>query len=222
MNKTDIIQRTMRTVGELHIREAGEGEAPSRAIEGYAIVFNQPSVVMYEDEECEIREVIAPEAVTRELLDGCDIKLTMFHDRQLILGRSRNGEGTLSYEVDDKGVKFQCEMPNTADGDKALELVKRGDLSGCSFAFSTRYYDNSCVTHECKKKDNRTVETYTVRVMTGIYDFTIAADPTYEQTSVEAREFGKSLKTVEAPEPEENNYREQVAAMRRTARQFNV
>ncbi|MBO5246147.1 MAG: hypothetical protein J6B28_02680, partial [Eubacterium sp.] len=41
----------------------------------------------------------------------------------LILARSKNGKGTLTYSVDDKGVYFEFEAPKTVDGDKALELV---------------------------------------------------------------------------------------------------
>ena len=117
------------TPAELRVREAGEGEAPSRTITGYAILFNTQSAPLWSDDEEEAREVIAPEAVTRELLDGCDIKMTMFHDRQLILARSKNGTGTLTYNVDERGVAFSFDAPNTADGDKALELVRRGDIS---------------------------------------------------------------------------------------------
>lgn len=141
--KEQLVKRVLRTaVADLKIREAG-GEGESRVITGYAILFNTPSDPLWSDEESEAREVIAPEAITKELLDGCDIKLTMFHDRHLILGRSRQGSGTLSYTVDEKGVMFECEMPKTVDGDKALELVRRGDLAGCSFMFTTRYYDQA-------------------------------------------------------------------------------
>lgn len=223
MDKTKIIRRELQTATDLCVREAGEGQAESRTIEGYAILFDTDSAPFYEDEEGSIYEQIAREAITRELLDECDIKLTMFHDRQLILGRSKNGEGTLSYEVDEKGVKFSCEMPRTADGEKALELVRRGDIAGCSFAFSTRYYDESCVEHRVEKKDGKCRETYIVRVVTGVYDFTLAADPAYPDTDCSVREFVESLRPAPEEEPrKENNYREQVTAMRKAARQFNV
>lgn len=43
MNKDTIIRRCLCTPTELHVREAAEGEAPSRTITGYAILFNVPS-----------------------------------------------------------------------------------------------------------------------------------------------------------------------------------
>ena len=144
-NKESVVKRTMRTdCAELRVREA-EGDTPSRTITGYAILFDSPSAPLWSDDESEAREVIAPEAITKEVLDGCDIKFTMYHDRQLILGRSNKGAGTLEYFVDEKGVGFNLELPKSPNGDEALELVSRGDISGCSFAFTTRYWDNDFV-----------------------------------------------------------------------------
>ncbi len=176
----------LHTVTDLRVREANEGEAESRIITGYAILFNTPSAKLYSDGDEEAYEVIARGAVTKKLLDSCDIKMTMFHDRQLILARSKNGTGTLTYKVDNKGVYFEFDAPNTTDGDKALELVRRGDISGCSFMFTTHYYDNGFVTRSVKKTNGKTIVTYTVKVITGIYDFTLAADPAYPDTTCEA------------------------------------
>lgn len=219
-NKDAVINRILHTVTDLRVREAPEGEAASRTITGYAILFGVPSEPLYDYEDEEAREVIAPGAVTKELLDGCDIKMTMFHDRQLILARSKNGAGTLTYGVDDKGVYFEFEAPNTVDGDKALELVRRGDISGCSFAFSTHYYDSAYVSRDVQRVDGKTIITYTVNVITGIYDFTLAADPAYPDTSCEAetRELVKALREPDDDKAErENKVREQVREMRRAA-----
>lgn len=221
-NKDAVINRILHTVTDLRVREAPEGEAASRTITGYAILFGVPSAPLYDWEDEEAREVIAPEAVTKELLDGCDIKMTMFHDRQLILARSKNGAGTLTYGVDDKGVYFEFEAPNTVDGDKALELVRRGDISGCSFAFSTHYYDSAYVQRTVQRVDGKTIITYTVNVITGIYDFTLAADPAYPDTNCEAevRELIRELREQEQPdgkEEREKKVREQVREMRRAA-----
>lgn len=200
-NKDTIVRRCLCTPTELHVREATEGEAPSRVITGYAILFNVPSSPLWSDEDSEAREVIAPEAVTKEFLDGQDIKMTMFHDNQLLLARSNKGDGTLSYKVDDKGVLFEFSAPNTVDGDKALELVRRGDISGCSFAFTTRYYDSDFVERQ-NQIDPQGVNhiTYRVKALTGVYDFTLAANPYYPDTSVEVRELTEALKREQRQE----------------------
>lgn len=224
-NKETEQRRVLRVeCAELQVREAAEGEAQSRTIVGYAILFGVPSAPLWSDEDSEAREVIAPDAITKELLDGCDIKFTMFHDRQLILARSKSGNGTLSYNVDEKGVKFEFDAPNTVDGDKALELVRRGDISGCSFAFTTRYWDSDFVERTAKVVNGATQIIYTIKAVTGVYDFTLAADPAYPDTSVEAREFITGLredKEPENPEPKEDNetMRMQLREMRRAAAQ---
>lgn len=222
-NKDAVISRMLHTVTDLRVREAAEGEVASRTITGYAILFNVPSAPLYSYDDEEAREVIAPGAVTKELLDGCDIKMTMFHNRQLILARSKNGKGTLSYGIDDKGVYFEFEAPKTADGDKALELVRRGDIAGCSFMFTTHYYDSAYVSRDVQRVDGKTIVTYTVNVITGIYDFTLAADPAYPDTTceAEARELVKELRTAAEPEQPKNDekMREQVREMRCAASQ---
>lgn len=211
MNKDKLVTREIFCTG-LHIREAQEGEAESRTITGRAILFNRESVHLWEDEDEYAVEVIAPEAVTRELLDQCDIKMTMFHNRQLILARSRNGEGTLSYDVDDEGVTFEFEAPRTVDGDKALELVRRGDLAGCSFAFRTHYYDAGFVTRTVQKEEDKTKIVYTVRAITDVRDFTLAADPAYPDTECDVRELREAYvaeTTEEKVTPTEDEIREQ-------------
>lgn len=222
--KNKVIRRCVCTPTELHIREAADGEAPSRTITGYSILFNVPSAPLWSDEDSEAREVIAPEAVTKEFLDGQDIKMTMFHDSHSLLARSNKGGGTLSYTVDDKGVMFEFTAPNTVDGDKALELVRRGDISGCSFAFTTHYFDSDFVERQSKVAANGVNNiTYRVKAVTGIYDFTLAANPYYPDTSVEVRELTAELKREQqsATEPtveEKERVMRQLREMRHAAK----
>lgn len=186
-NPTTIQRRCAVVPRGVHVRETKEGEEPSREITGYAILFNEPSEPLYDDGEEEWREIITPEAVTRELLDACDIKFTMYHDRQILLARSNHGQGTLHYDIDERGVSFRFEAPRTPDGDTALELVRRGDITGCSFAFSTHYYNPAFVRQEVTREGDKTYVRCYVLALTGIYDFTLAADPAYPATSVSAR-----------------------------------
>lgn len=219
-NKDTIVRREVFLPAGLSLREAGEGEGESRTITGYAILFNTPSAPLWKDDDSDAVEMIAPEAVTRELLDGCDIMMTMFHDRQLILARSKFGEGTLTYDVDDKGVKFTFEAARTADGDKAIELVKRGDLAGCSFAFTTHYYDSDFVERKVNVVNGVSHITYIVKAMTGVYDFTITDCPAYPATSVEARDFVSALKAPEKTEGEEQASEEEIKRMREQWREM--
>lgn len=201
-NKEEPMKRVLHTVSDLRVRESENGKSESRTITGYAILFNTPSARLYSDGNEEAYEVIARGAVTKKLLDNCDIKMTMFHDRHLILARSKNGKGTLTYNVDEKGVYFEFDAPKTVDGDKALELVRRGDIAGCSFMFTTHYYDNGFVSRSVKTVKGKTIVTYTVKVITGIYDFTLAADPAYPETNCNARaqEMANEARVMKAVE----------------------
>ena len=167
------------------LREAVEGEKGSRTIEGYAIVFGVESRILA-DYWDNYREIIEAGAITEERLKEMDIKMTMYHNREKILARSTNGEGTLKLRVDEVGVHYEFEAPNTVDGDTALELVKRGDLSGSSFMFWTD--EKSGVSYE-KRSDG--IMLRRVKNIGMIYDMTIAADPAYEETTVAAREAVK-------------------------------
>lgn len=176
------------------LREAAEGSSESRTIEGYAIVFGVESRIL-SDYWDNYREIIEPGAITEERLKEMDIKMTMYHNREKILARSTNGEGTLKLTVDDVGVKYSFEAPNTVDGDTALELVKRGDLSGSSFMFWT---DERNVSYERRSDD---IMLRRVKTIGMIYDMTIAADPAYEQTTVAAREAYSQFEKKEEKQP---------------------
>ena len=205
-----MIKRNVAIVEALHVREAGEGQE-SRTIEGYALKFGVRSRLLC-DWWNDYYEVLEPGCLSMEVLNDQDIKLTMFHDRQLILARSNHGAGTLHYEVDEVGVKFWAEMPHTADGDKALELVQRGDIAGCSFCYSTDEEDSmNAVSYErinekTEKGDDILVRH--VKRIDNVYDFTLAADPAYEQTEVSRREveenMGKSLEAEEDTDKQES------------------
>ena len=177
------------------LREAAEGGGESRTIEGYAIVFGVESRILY-DYWDNYREIIEPGAITEERLKEMDIKMTMYHNREKILARSNQGEGTLKLTVDEVGVKYSFEAPNTVDGDTALELVKRGDLSGSSFMFWTD--EKSGVSYE-KRSDG--IMLRRVKNIGMIYDMTIAADPAYEQTPVAAREAYSQFEKKEEKKP---------------------
>ncbi len=214
---TDEIRRELHTANaDLRIRAAGEGEQSSRTIEGYAIRFDTPSVPLYQDHREEIREVIDRSAITQELLDRSDIKFTLFHDNQLLLARSKNGQGTLSYELREDGVAFSFEAPRTVDGDKALELVRAGVIDGCSFAFTTNYRDTKCVARESVGDGGKIKTVCRVKKITGIYDMTLTPDPAYPTTEVANRALAEIIRAARVDDYSAE-YKRQVAQMREQA-----
>ena len=97
-------------------------------VEGYALKFNKESRNLGG-----FVEVIDKSALDN--VDLSDVRCFLDHDSSKLLGRTKSG--TLELNVDDVGLHFRCVLPNTTVGRDALELVKRGDLSQCSFMFTT-------------------------------------------------------------------------------------
>ena len=181
-NKTpfDPQKREVRSCGiDISIREA-EGGGESRIVEGTAIVFNAESNVL-DDWGVEFREIIKPEAVTQTWINSQDVKLNLMHNRQDTIGRSRMGKGNMQITVDGKGVNFRCEVPKCDIGDRALELIRSGVITGCSFEFIPKDYEIE------ERGANREVR-ITHRSFESISAFTLAMDPAYSQTSCNARE----------------------------------
>lgn len=180
----------------LEIRSFGGDAAPKiegRTIEGYAIVFNQRSEVMidWSAEEGLRRfvEVVSPTAISDNLLQQSDIKALVEHNRQRLLARYNKGKGTLELAIDEHGLRYKFDAPNTADGDYAVEMVSRGDISGSSFAFRVKNEDTTWV------KDGK-LWVRTINKFSSIHDVTITTDPAYTQTEVNVR----SLEEMEKPE----------------------
>ncbi|HZK46777.1 MAG TPA: HK97 family phage prohead protease [Atopostipes sp.] len=182
----------------LEIRSFGGDAAPiisERTIEGYAIVFNQWSEIMYDPEGKRFfREKISQSAVTDELINRSDIKALVEHNRERLLARYNKGKGTLVLTIDEHGLRYKFEAPNTDDGNYAVEMVSRGDINGSSFAFSAiKGKDDVWV-----KGDDRIFER-TINNIRFLSDVTITSDPAYSQTEVNVR----SLEEMEQPEKKE-------------------
>lgn len=176
-------KREIRTIPcKLAIREAApDAEGESRTITGTAIVFNAESEVL-DDWGYRFREVILPEAASMEFLNSQDIKMNMLHDRNLTIARCNKGEGSMRLSVDEKGVQFEFEAPRCDIGDRCLEMVRRGDYSGCSFEFYPGEYD---IEEREGGKDVKIIH----KKFEAITALTIGMDPAYKQTSVNAREL---------------------------------
>ncbi len=193
-------KREIRTVAcKLAVRElAPNEEGESRTITGTAIVFDAESEVL-DDWGERFREIIRPEACTMEFLNSQDIKMNMLHDRALTIARCNKGEGSLRLSVDEKGVNFEFEAPKCDIGDRCLEMVKRGDYSGCSFEFWPADYE-------------KIVDGNDVTIIHKRFEFisalTIGMDPAYRQTSVNVRELEGKRETENDAEEEERKRKE--------------
>lgn len=181
----------------LQVRESSEQEEQSRVVVGMPIVFGVRSRNLTPwSQTREVYEVLEPGCITKELIERSDVVLNWCHKNDVIFARSVNGKGTLRLDVDDKRVRSEAEMPNTTAGNDALELIRRGDITGMSFAFEDNDDDPESVTYEREAKqsaDHKDVWIRRVRKITGLFDVSIVTHPAYTQTSVAQREITDSM-----------------------------
>ena len=184
----------------LQVREPQEGEQESRTIVGMPIVYGVRSVNLTPwSEDREVYEVLEAGFITPELLHRSDVVLNLNHSNKVtdILGRYRNSErDTLSLDLLAAGMACRCDMPHTNNANDTLELMRRGDITGMSFAFSDNPHDRESVTYEQtneRSADGKEIWLRHVRKATGLFDVAIVTHPAYEQTSVVTREFGDEI-----------------------------
>ena len=161
-------------------------EPESRHIQGYGSVFNERSLDLGG-----FVEMIAPGAFDG-VIERSDVKCYLDHNPEKgILARSRNGKGSLSLVVDEKGLRYEFDAPHTNLGDEVVEGLKRGDYSQSSFAFTV---DDEVWTKEADGSYLRTITK-----IGGLYDVSIVANPAYEGTSVALRSLDAFKAQEEIP-----------------------
>ena len=79
-------------------------------------------------------EFIERGAFNEELISNSDVRALINHDPNLIL--ARNTSGTLNLTADERGLKYEFEMPETSYGKDLAISMKRGDITQSSFAFT--------------------------------------------------------------------------------------
>lgn len=169
-------------------------EDEKRTVEGYAILFGVNS------DNLGFEEVIE-----RGALDGVlgksDVFALLNHDRSKgILARAKNGSGSLSLEVDTKGLKYRFEAPKTALGNELLENLRRGEIDQSSFAFTVA--DGG----EKWERQKNGVWKRTISKFERIYDVSPVYNAAYSKTSVYMR--GKEEAEKELEQREKQNLEE--------------
>ena len=184
----------------LQMREPqGEGQE-SREVEGRPIVFGVRSTNLTPwSSDRKVYEILEPGCISRELLQRSDVVLNLNHNSDVVnvLGRYRNSErDTLSLELRGDGIDCRCDLPRTNNANDTLELIKRGDINGMSFAFEDDYEDTeNGVSYEKTNdvEDGKVVWLRHVKRITHLYDVSIVTHPAYEQTSVATREQQEAI-----------------------------
>lgn len=164
-------------ITRLNTRDATEEQ--SSLITGYAAVFNsKASIGGWFD------EIIEPGAFARSLSENGDVRALFNHNWDNVLGRTKSG--TLQLEEDNRGLKFEIELPNTSVGRDLAESMSRGDINQCSFGFwiTEETWDYSV---EPALRTIHEVE---------LYEISVVSIPAYDDTEaslVRSKEIGKEV-----------------------------
>ena len=192
----------------------------ARTIRGYAVVFDSWSRDLGGFEE-----IIRQSAITQDLLNRSNIIMNTNHNDEQMLARWVEGNGTLRLSLDEKGLAFEFEAPETERGNELLWNIRTGNLYECSFCFSLPN-NNTCERWYRDEAGNLKRE---INEIGGLYDCSIVNTAAYPATSVANREnidieaIKRSLDEAEAEEKrkeEENRKNEIIANLDKRLKSF--
>jgi len=178
MNQNNIERRVFSS--PIEVRETGEGE--SRKIVGYAAVYSRQS------EDLGFIETIEPGAF--DGADTTDVRALINHDADKILGRTSSG--TLIVNIDENGLRYQLDAPDTTYANDLLVSMKRGDITQSSFAFAG-------VEDIWEERDGKTYRT--IKKIRTVYDVSPVTYPAYPDASVALRSL-EQFKEENKPTPQ--------------------
>ena len=161
-------ERRILAVEDIELRVT-DGEKPK--ITGYAARFNKWSLDLGGFKE-KIQQGAFDEA-----LEKSDVRALKNHDPNLLLGRTTSG--TLKLNTNARGLQVVVDPPDTSTGRDVIEEIRRKDITGMSFSFTT-------LEDEWKYKDDGSVERTIIKVGE-LYDVGPVTYPAYPDTSVAAR-----------------------------------
>ena len=150
---------------ELRVSEVRAASDDTLTVSGYAAVFDDITDIGY------FKERIARGAFEGVMQD--DVRLLINH-AGVPLARTTNG--TLDLEVDDTGLRYTARLADTTEGRDLYKLIKRGDISQSSFAFTIADEDW-----------DRKANLRTITRMGALLDVSPVTYPAYPTTTVAAR-----------------------------------
>jgi len=194
MNKE---KRFLKIDGEDFQLRAKKDADGRKFISGYGAVFNVKSKIITEYVQSEggyrtFNEIIETGAFDRVLNNETDKVLSLDHDFTKIMARTKSG--TLKLSIDEKGLRYEAELPNTTLGNDVYEMIQRGDYFESSFIFTV----NSA--NERWEKDQETgIYVRYISEVSGLYDVTVCSYAgAYSETDIEVaqRSLDNVMKTT--------------------------
>lgn len=166
-----------KEIRKAEIRTAESG----RLVSGYAVRFDVESV------NIGFVEIIHRGAITDETIAESDVFALLNHNEQTVLARSNHGTGSLSLTVDENGVFYEFESPQTIYGDELLEHIKRGEISQSSFAFTVSPEDGA---EKWTKRSDGVIQRDIYKIAR-LYDISPVYQPAYTETTCSKRALDK-------------------------------
>lgn len=157
-----------------------DGDQPK--IRGHAAIFNKLS-----SDLGGFKEKIKPGAFKNALAIS-DVRALWNHDPAIVLGRQK--AGTLTLKEDDKGLYFEIEPPSWAKG--YLETIRRGDVTGASFAFVV------AEAGETWEQKGGEPSIRTIIEIGEVFDVSPVAYPAYVNTDVKVRLASNDIDEIAA------------------------
>lgn len=165
---------------------------------GYAAKFNVESENLGNN-DYQFREVIAPGAFDDVL--GDDVRALFNHESSMILARSKNGEGSLKIGVDEIGLFYEFDMPDTQVGRDLATSIKRGDVDQSSFQFQIAVDGDKW---EEVRQGDTTIIKRTINKIGRLLDVSPVTFPAYPDASVAIRSL-QEFQEAHKPEPKEDH-----------------
>jgi len=172
--KPEALERRVMAIDDIELRVTDDDNPK---ITGYAAKFNKWSLDLGG-----FREKIDKGAFD-EAMKISDVRALKNHDPNLLLGRSTSG--TLRLNSNAVGLKFEIDPPDTSTGRDTVTEIKRKDITGCSFSFTTAEDD-------WKYLKDGSVERTIIRVGE-LFDCGPVTFPAYPDTTVAARSLERVL-----------------------------
>lgn len=151
--------------------EFREDEQSGRKVAGYAAIFNSRS------EDMGFIEIIEPGAF-RDAIQNSDVRALFNHDPNQVLARTASG--TLKIEEDEKGLRYEFDLPDTTYARDLAEMMRRGDVNQSSFAFTVS--DQEWIAEE--SSDGKKKYTRKIKKVKRLYDVSPVTYPAYPDTEV--------------------------------------
>lgn len=138
-------------------------------VEGYALRFNTLS-----NDLGGFVETISPEALKEA--DLSDVRCLIDHDSSKVLGRTTSE--TLELKIDEEGLYFRTQLPNTTYAKDLYENIRLGNINQCSFGFILDENGD-----EFEKREDGLFKR-TLRKIKSLFDVSIVTYPAYNDTDV--------------------------------------